>query len=534
MGNNNINGLSPKVQQAISDGKVTPEEIKGLTKEEKAELENYLKGSGQELAKEGEITYLKEPKILDMSGKEPVQQAGFFAPILWKLLVAAGGAVLAFFTQSCKGFGGNEDPEPPNKVPGNSTIIYNNIQITVTDDDKAIVEQLKNDNANITALLKEYIEKQEESDRKLDAIIAALSYLNVSMDALVEAMLKSGKTQDEILAVLKNIKADTDAMAKAMVTMNMSIEAIYTQLKDNGATQVQIYEALKNAGANLSDVLIKLNNLENSDEGKTKLLELIAGNSTVIKNALEGLKLSVDSLKGEYKAVLDDILAKIGEFSSDPTKLKNLETLFEVLIAKVDQMMADNRQFNETDKEFYAAVLAKMDKMDADQQAFAESVLAQFTKLSDGQKANAMELIEAIKENTDVAKGTYIVATKIYEGMGSLGEKADNAINVLKNLSFGGTDFDAEDMKAFITATVEGMMATFKLQHDKAIKNGDANTKAILDKLQEILDKMPEGCKCEPSEILAKLEVIIKNMEKSTIDDTTHEGIIGDLGDLFG
>ena len=48
MGNNNINGdLSPKLKAIIADGKVEAKEVKGLTNEEKAELENYLKGTGQ-------------------------------------------------------------------------------------------------------------------------------------------------------------------------------------------------------------------------------------------------------------------------------------------------------------------------------------------------------------------------------------------------------------------------------------------------------------------------------------------------------
>ena len=38
----NVNGLSPKLQTIVSDGKITAEEIAGLTKEEKEALSKAL------------------------------------------------------------------------------------------------------------------------------------------------------------------------------------------------------------------------------------------------------------------------------------------------------------------------------------------------------------------------------------------------------------------------------------------------------------------------------------------------------------
>ena len=117
MGNNNINGgdLSVNVKNIIADGKVEAKELKGLTEAEKEALEKYLKGEGKELPKEGEITYLKDAKILDMSDKK--EQKAFFG---WPV-IAALGALLTWIMSSCT----PSDDEPQTIIKGDTTYEFN-------------------------------------------------------------------------------------------------------------------------------------------------------------------------------------------------------------------------------------------------------------------------------------------------------------------------------------------------------------------------------------------------------------------------
>ena len=58
-----------------------------------------------------------------------------------------------------------------------------------------------------------------------------------------------------------------------------------------------------------------------------------------------------------------------------------------------------------------------------------------------------------------------------------------------------------------------------------------ASNEKVLAKLQEILEKIPAGCKCDSSQILAKLEIIIKELQNP---EGNHEGVLDDLDDIFG
>jgi len=63
------------------------------------------------------------------------------------------------------------------------------------------------------------------------------------------------------------------------------------------------------------------------------------------------------------------------------------------------------------------------------------------------------------------------------------------------------------------------------------IPNMHEATKALL---VEILNKIPDGCNCQPadmSEILAKLEIIITTIQKNP--ESGNEGIVDDLDDLL-
>ena len=246
-----------------------------------------------------------------------------------------------------------------------------------------------------------------------------------------------------------------------------------------------------------------------------KLLLAIEKNTTVSEKTCEianKILEAMDKVGGDnkdYSDILNKILEKLGTINGGEvasTDLSKVEALLDAILGKIETSIDNQDKMAADNLAFYNALLEKLDGMKGDNaQAFKD-------------------LLDAIKENTEVAKGTFTVANKILAAMDKLGDKADEAINVLKNLSSGGEcNFKPEDMKAFIEAIVQGLKDTY-----------NAGNKKLLDKLNEILDKIPEGCKCDHSELLAKLEIIITKMETPESDNNTHEGIIGDLEDIFG
>lgn len=597
MGNNNINGdLSPKLKAIIADGKVEAKEVKGLTNEEKAELENYLKGTGQELPNEGEITYLKEPKILDVSGQKTQQKAGFFAPVLWLLTAAVT------FLTSCIS---EDEPEKPSTiVEGNKTEINNNVSFEIKQDINALVNA-------INALKDADDVRHEELMKEIKSLKESLAQQKVSLDAIIVLLTNQGLKLEDIAIALNKAGESVDKIVEALVRL--------------GKTTSEILEALKVSGAQLGDIAIQL-------KDNTEILKEISGKNTKIYNAIVDLMAQGERISGEYKAILNDILNKIG--SQNASDLSKVEDMLATIINKLNQQITNQEEMSKVDQAFYDAVLAKLDGMTAEQKAFFNAVLAKLGDMDDAEKAafekllaaiekntavsektfevankilEAMDkdangdysdilnkileklgtingggvsstdltkveslleailakidksidnqdkmaadnlefyntllakldgmkgdqaeafesLLEAIKENTEVAKGTFEVANKILAALSKLGDKADEAINVLKNLSTGGDcNFKPEDMKAFIEAVVKGLKDTYTAGNEK-----------LLAKLDEILNKIPEGCKCDHSELLAKLEIIITKMEKPDSGDNSHEGIVGDLEDIFG
>lgn len=117
-------------------------------------------------------------------------------------------------------------------------------------------------------------------------------------------------------------------------------------------------------------------------------------------------------------------------------------------------------------------------------------------------------------------------------------ENSEN-LNELIDLTKDGNKIlaDSYTVQTFIKVTVEALLEKVSqfpdLSEIKPMlqeilnKLGDLSLEEILKLLEKILNKIPEGCECDASGIIAKLEIIIKNIQKD-------ESIITDeLDDMF-
>jgi hypothetical protein len=235
-------------------------------------------------------------------------------------------------------------------------------------------------------------------------------------------------------------------------------------------------------------------------------------------------------------AVLNQILNALGSLNGNDDSA--IRALLQQILDKVTQGVETGsdiytllQNMDATNKDFYLAILDKLDSLDNSQQASLNKIL------------------QAIQDNTKVAKGTQSLVQKILENLGKLGNKADAILDAISKISVG----DKVDLSA-----IEQMLADLL---DQTKKNGEVLTdidsklslvsvtltglanqigsghEAILAKLNEILAKIPDGCKCtnvDLTVIINKLDQLIESVKTNPNDDKTHEGILDDLDSLLG
>lgn len=170
------------------------------------------------------------------------------------------------------------------------------------------------------------------------------------------------------------------------------------------------------------------------------------------------------------------------------------------------------------------------------------------TKLSTLQKDDkeALEkILIAITTNTEVAKGTQGLVEEILAKLDRIGKDSSAILEIVSKIASNEpVDLSTiQDMLAKILAATQRNGTVLDSIEDKlnfvgvaleGIKDqiGEGNEK-VLAKLQEILDKIPDGCNCQALDltvVINKLNEIIAKMEDSS--NGNHEGILGDLGTL--
>ena len=281
--------------------------------------------------------------------------------------------------------------------------------------------------------------------------------------------------------------------------------------------------------AALQTIIAALNKLDNDNNVMLKeILEaVLSGNKIAVENQdiLKAISDKIDSLKpGDNEAeiyLLKEILQKIVELTAQEKAMdRDTQALIKDLINK----------FNEFDKNIQQTLAVIIEKMD---------------KLGENGKAALEELLKAIKENTTVAKGTYELVKALLDKVDKLGAKADTIIEVIGIIGTG-QNVDLSKIEEMLAALLEQEKANQKIFNDINSKLNlisvtlqgfaaqvDASNSKVLEKLQEILDKIPGGCTCthetlDITVLIEKLDKIIEEIKK----DPKNEGILGDLGEL--
>lgn len=274
---------------------------------------------------------------------------------------------------------------------------------------------------------------------------------------------------------------------------NQEIVDAIKQLQREVASLKLSNEAGWNAiGAKLSELGI----------GSDKMLEVLHDLLNEVKDGNE----KADNIN----AVLKVIVAQLAEQGKDINAiLKQLEGMG----VDLKDIVAALKENGKTLGDIYDALL-KQGENQKDIVALLMAIGSDVNEIKDMLK----ELGKKDKDILELLKGVYDNTGKLLETNQDILAKLNEIAGKIANGQGGAVDFN--DLKPIIEEAVNKLIATYN----------DGNEK-VLAKLQEILEKIPAGCKCDSSQILAKLEIIIKELQNP---EGNHEGVLDDLDDIFG
>ena len=377
---------------------------------------------------------------------------------------------------------------------------------------------------------------------KIDAVSEANIELLTKIFNTMDESNKNDKLTNEILTSIYNlvndgIKQNQELTEKTHEMLWMLMDKL-SSMDDNMKQGVlAILKHIDTASAANINLLIKLINkvdtIGSNDNESAKILNQILAE---IRIAIEQNK-DVDS---RTQALLQSILDNMQNFNAD------LKTAVAQLLAKMDQMSAENR-------EFCNQILSKLDNMDDNAKAGLAMLIKQMAEnntLSEMQLNKLKVIIDKLDNASEADQKFYNQAiallSELLSKVDKLGDKADSILAAIGNISL---DANVD------LSTIEKMLADI-LAQSKA--NGDVLTsidskmnlvaitlegiksqleemggdhKAIIARLDAILAKIPEGCKCDASltVIIEKLDKIIQEIKNGN----NHEGILDDLENMF-
>ena len=269
---------------------------------------------------------------------------------------------------------------------------------------------------------------------------------------------------------------------------------IVTALKDAGKTLQTILEALQGAGQSLDAII---DTLKQSGESLEKIYNAVVANGTKLDTLIELVKNGIEQNSANNLAItqrLDEIITELQ--NGNKIDAKTQELIIQVL-AKLDNLAT----MGENEKMLLEKVLTTIkafmeleEGANTKTQKLLETIIEKLNTLGETGAIKLDAILDAINNGNTIALKSQAILQALLDNIGALQDKGDKFLTRLDHL---------------ITL---------------ADKYGN-DIKALLEK---ILEKIPEECKCNPADILIKLENIITILENK--DKKPNEGILDDLG----
>ncbi len=412
------------------------------------------------------------------------------------------------------------------------------------------IDSVSDKNIELLTKIFNSIESGNKNDEKTNELLTAI--FNKVQESIDQNHEMTEKTHELLWMIMDKIQGLND-------DMKAGILAIIKHVDDASKANIDL----------LIKLIVKVDQMDSGDKESTKvLLEILAK----IEASIESNK----EMDAKTQALLQSILDNIQNFNGD------LKTAVDKILAKMDQMSAENKvllgdilnnvqNFNADMKSGFAAVIENMDKMSAENRAFFNKVLAKLDNMDDNAKAGLAMLIKQMAENNTLTEmqlnklkqimdkldkaheddlkfhnQSIALLSELLSKIDKLGSKADAILDAIGNISLdvnvdlstiekmladilaqskanGDVLTSIESKLNLVAITLEGIKTQIEIQ------GGD--NKAILEKLDQILAKIPDKCNCDVKlqVIIEKLDNIIEEIKKGN----KHEGILDDLEDMF-
>lgn len=484
----NFDGVNPeskaKLEGIVKDGKITKEEMQGLTA---AEKEALAKAFGGELPPIGD-NFIVPSKVEAKAPKEKEHDEGKkrngFARVVGGLsLGAAIGAALGAVVGSI--------------VPGAGTLAGAKFG--------AIIGAALTGTTSCIYQDQDVLVPNYKSD-PMDVVVAYLEGINKSLDQIVQILLENNRDNKEVINYLK-------AQGKTM-------EQIVDLLVNAGKSLGDIFAVVSDMKLEQSEQTVLINKLVNGNQEAAKYLEAIlnaikdgnkisAGNQELLKNILD----KMDGLgKGQegIQDSLNKLLALVQESITTNKEIgKNTQDLINKVIEAIGNIKIEGGGGTVGDN---SKVLAALDKITE----LLEKSIKQDKDIGDKQESLLTQLIELVSK---IGAKLDVDLSKLIEGV----EKGNIKLDEIKTLI------------AELTKLVNEGNENNKILGDKILKylekfgyDMNANFSAILNAINNI-----EAGGGDTSSIVALLEKVLKNQEKNMeTQDKNAKAIIEAMGKI--
>lgn len=552
----NFDGVNPeskaKLDKIVQDGKITAEEVKGLTATEKEALAKGL--GGVELPVEGEIRIGEEPKA-------PKQEKGFFGKV-WdgvkdfaktntgKMVIGGAATVGALaLTAATLGTGAAALVAAGGLALTLTSCGEGSSLFSVENDNDASVFVTVQTDPEIKNILAKILEAQQKSNNKQDTIIE-------NQETMIENQKNMNNLVKELLDRMFELNASVDEMVKVLKEKNIQIGAIITALGDISGNQDKAYELLQKLVNNDNQKMTYLKEILNAVRNGNEL----QANELDILNKITSMLTEQNSMINNNSELLTKILAKLSEFAKQDGDMDS--TTHDLLL----QIINNQNSMSDSVKYQIGLILEKLDQMDENEKGRFKAIMSIITDLG----LYATEILNAIRDGYALTSAQLqIIINKI----GTQGDKLDDIKElIMKNNEIAQQTQDAvKDMSANMSAEHKAIL--------EAIKNGTANVdqiqkilveirnntsvlpdmkkqlcligtaiEKVLDEVKgirtetkkgllEILAKIPDGCHCQPTDLTAIIDLLNKLLDKIQKDpedkDNNNESILTDLDKYF-
>ncbi len=147
--------------------------------------------------------------------------------------------------------------------------------------------------------------------------------------------------------------------------------------------------------------------------------------------------------------------------------------------------------------------------------------------------ADTKAILEALNENNRITGKNQELLKEILAKLKDYGDDDTETNKLLNAILNKLADFEKQEFK--MDEKTHGLLQALLALGETSVNLQVEGFDKIIDKLNEIIGKMPNGCKCDTDVIIQKLQEIINKLyDNDSTNDPKNESILDDLDNYFG